>query len=118
MRRILFIVLVSLVILNISAQRNMENLGRGLVAVRTDENKVFLSWRMLGSDPSDIDFNLYRDGILISSTSATNYIDTTNDNSLYFVRPVINGLEQNKSSTVGVQTKAYLGIPLQQIGDY
>jgi len=42
------------------AQRQMENLGRGVVAVRTGEKSVFISWRMLNSDPQNIAFNIYR----------------------------------------------------------
>jgi rhamnogalacturonan endolyase len=40
--------------------RITEKLGRGLVAVRCDSNKVYLSWRLLKDDPEDIAFNLYR----------------------------------------------------------
>ena len=38
----------------------MENLGRGVVALRTSATQVLVSWRVLGTDPSDIAFNLYR----------------------------------------------------------
>ena len=40
-------------------QRQMENLGRGVVAVNQG-GKVFVSWRLLGTDPDSIAFNLYR----------------------------------------------------------
>src|SRR5688500_20285834 len=40
--------------------RQMERLGRGLVAVRQDSGRVFVSWRLLGTDPDDVAFNLYR----------------------------------------------------------
>ncbi len=43
-----------------SAQRQMERLGRGLVAVRQTDGTVFVGWRLLGTDPDDIAFNLYR----------------------------------------------------------
>ncbi|MFM9279661.1 rhamnogalacturonan lyase family protein [Paenibacillus jiagnxiensis] len=42
-----------------SGPRMMENLGRGVVAVR-DGSNVFISWRLLALDPSDIGFNIYR----------------------------------------------------------
>jgi Rhamnogalacturonan I lyases beta-sheet domain len=42
------------------AQRRMESLGRGIVAIREDGGNVFVSWRMLGTDPDDVMFNLYR----------------------------------------------------------
>src|SRR5262245_15826083 len=40
--------------------RQMEHLGRGVVAVHQGDGKVFVSWRMLGTDSDDIAFNLYR----------------------------------------------------------
>ena len=40
--------------------RQMEALGRGLVAINLGEGKIFVSWRLLGTDPEDIAFNLYR----------------------------------------------------------
>ena len=40
--------------------RQMEYLTRGVVAVIQGEGKVFVGWRMLGTDPDDIAFNLYR----------------------------------------------------------
>lgn len=38
----------------------MESLDRGLVAIKTEEQKVFVSWRLLEEDPEDLAFNLYR----------------------------------------------------------
>src|SRR5205823_6831511 len=40
--------------------RQMELLNRGLVALRTSSTNVFLSWRLLGTDPSNVGFNIYR----------------------------------------------------------
>jgi len=42
------------------ASRQMELLGRGLVAVRRAAGEVYVGWRMLGTDPDEIAFNLYR----------------------------------------------------------
>jgi len=82
--------------------RQMERLDRGLVAVKVN-NGVFLSWRMFGTDPSNIAFNLYRNGTKINSTpitGATNYVDTGGTtSSTYTVRAVINGQEQEASKT-------------------
>ena len=41
------------------APRQMESLGRGVVAIQQDTNQVFLSWRLLGTDPEDVGFHLY-----------------------------------------------------------
>ena len=32
----------------------VENLGRGVIAIRTSENAVYVGWRLLGTDPSDL----------------------------------------------------------------
>lgn len=40
--------------------RVMEPLGRGVVAVQQADGKVFVSWRLLASDPIDTAFNVYR----------------------------------------------------------
>ncbi|HWA24170.1 MAG TPA: rhamnogalacturonan lyase [Lacunisphaera sp.] len=38
----------------------MENLSRGVVAVHEADGKVFVSWRLLASDPAGTAFNVYR----------------------------------------------------------
>ena len=43
----------------VTQPRQMEYLGRGVVAVRTGNN-IFVSWRLLATDPNNIAFNLYR----------------------------------------------------------
>ena len=40
--------------------RLMENLGRGVVAIPQSDGKIFVAWRMLGTDPDAIAFNVYR----------------------------------------------------------
>ena len=63
-----------------NTQRLMENLGRGVVAIRTSASEVFISWRLLGTDPDGTSFNLYRDNTKINSVpiiGATNYIDNS-----------------------------------------
>src|SRR6476646_8024795 len=41
-------------------QRQMEALGRGVVAVRMPQGKVWVAWRLLATDPDDTAFNVYR----------------------------------------------------------
>ncbi|WP_167975334.1 rhamnogalacturonan lyase family protein [Lentzea indica] len=91
-----------------AAARPMENLGRGVVAVRSSNTAVLVSWRLLGLDPDGIGFNVYRSTaggqeVKLNSavlTGGTNFTDSTADltrpNS-YRVRPVINGAEQPPS---------------------
>ncbi len=45
---------------SVFAQRVMENLGRGVVAVHEPDGRVFISWRLLGNDPEGVAFNVYR----------------------------------------------------------
>ena len=42
------------------AQRQMEQLDRGVVALRVADDGVFLSWRLLATDDADIAFDVYR----------------------------------------------------------
>jgi len=97
--------------------RQMEALDRGLVAVKVS-NGVFLSWRLFGTDPANIAFNLYRNGTKINSspiTGATNYVDTGGTNSSVFtVRPVINDVEGPVSPPAAVWAQNYLTVPLQR----
>jgi rhamnogalacturonan endolyase len=88
--------------------RQMENLGRGLVAINQGNGNVFVSWRMLGTDPDGIAFNLYRvtgtgQPVKLNQepiTKATYYrdigVDQTKDNA-WFVRPIVNGVEGQMS---------------------
>lgn len=99
------------------AQRHVEDLGRGLVAVRTSDSHVFLSWRMLGTDPADIAFNLYRGKVKLNPspiTGATNYKDETGLNETYTVRPIIKGKEQLASASASVWQEPFKRLPLQR----
>ena len=102
---------------SINAQRYMENLGRGVVAVYQGGGKVYVGWRMLGTDPDDIAFNLYRNDTKVNSqpiTNSTNYVDNNgNISAIYHVCAVINGQEQEPSEAVETWGQQYLAIPLQ-----
>lgn len=106
----------------------MENLGRGVVAVRSSSSQAYVGWRMLGTDPADIAFNLYRSTgggspLLLNSsplTTTTDFVDTTADftQSLsYFVRPIVSGVEQAPSGKAtlpaNVPVQQYKSVPLQ-----
>ncbi|MBL9201363.1 MAG: rhamnogalacturonan lyase, partial [Opitutaceae bacterium] len=109
--------------------RQMEALGRGVVALKIEERKIFVSWRVLGTDPDGLAFNLYR----ATGTAGTapvklnsapllvsNFTDTTADPTqavAYFVRPVLAGREQAPSARFTISAAAparnYLSIPLE-----
>ncbi|WP_281254500.1 rhamnogalacturonan lyase [Paenibacillus rigui] len=101
-------------------KRQMEFLDRGLVAVKTNDG-VFVSWRLLGTEPSGISFNLYRDGKKVNMTPitiSTNYLDTSGTSaSTYTVRAVVNGKEQPSSDKVNVWGGSYLDVPLHKPAD-
>ncbi|MBK8951828.1 MAG: T9SS type A sorting domain-containing protein [Chitinophagaceae bacterium] len=101
--------------LNVPAQRWMEGLGRGLVAVRTNASDVFLSWRLSGTDPENTTFNVYRNGSKVNSTpiNATNYIDNISVNGTYTVRALINGVEGTNNVQATVWQQQYMQIPIQ-----
>jgi len=103
---------VGLVIMTVSplhAQKLVENLGRGIVAVPAGENQVHVGWRLLGTDPPAVGFNLYRatgagQPLKLNSeplTLTTDFLDAaadlTQDNT-YFVRPVLEGVELQASA--------------------
>nr|WP_328824228.1 hypothetical protein [Metabacillus schmidteae] len=97
--------------------RQMEELGRDLVAVKVDEG-VFISWRLLGTDSEDTAFNLYRDGKKVNDkpiTSSTNFVDSKGTvNAKYEVREVIDGKEQQTADKANVLSNQYFDIPLQK----
>lgn len=100
----------------LTAQKQMERLNRGVVAVRTGSSQVYIGWRLFGNDPAGIGFNVYRNATLLNATpitNSTNYVDNISTNSAYTVRPVINGVEQPASEPASVWSQNYLNIPLQ-----
>ncbi len=115
------------------AQRQMEALGRGVVAVNQGGNRVYVSWRLLGTDPDELAFNVYRATatsisasvtapVLLTPTpltQTTDFVDTTADTSralFYFVRPVLKGAEKDASAAFvlppNAPVRSYLSIPL------
>ncbi|MBN2594999.1 MAG: rhamnogalacturonan lyase [Sedimentisphaerales bacterium] len=123
-------IILSLVFVSaVSAQRRMENLTRGIVAVKQTDNSVYVGWRLFGTDPQTIAFNLYRisgtaEPVKVNDTpvtEATNYVDRnadTNQSLRYFVRPVLNGDELAPSKTVSAWDDNYLEIPIQTVSGY
>jgi rhamnogalacturonan endolyase len=112
----------------LKAQYLMENLGRGVIAIRQNATDVYVGWRLLGTDSADVTFNLYRStgggpAIQINSSpiaDTTNYVDTGTDltqTNAYFVRPVVSGIEGAPSAVftlpADVPAQQYLNVPLQ-----
>src|SRR4051812_30276237 len=105
---ILLAAIISFFATSATALRQMERLGRGIVAVNQGDGKVFIGWRLFGTDPDKLAFNVYRATahdrpLKLNSqpiTETTNFVDTKADltkSNSYFVRPVLNGREQEAS---------------------
>lgn len=115
------------------AQRQMENLDRGVIAVNMGNDSVYVGWRMLGTEPDEIAFNLYRQSgsakpVRLNKkpiTESTNHIDAAvnlkTDNT-YFVRAVLKGKVQERSKSftlkAGSSVQQYLNIPLRTPAAY
>ncbi|MDK8192982.1 rhamnogalacturonan lyase [Paenibacillus sp. UMB7766-LJ446] len=93
----------------------MEFLDRGVVAVKTGTG-VFVSWRLLGTEGSNVSFNVYRDGTKVNAspiTNSTNLQDASGtSSSKYTVRAVVGGTEQAASAAASVWGNNYLSVPL------
>ena len=111
-----------------NAQRQMENLDRGIIVIRKANDSVYIGWRILGTEPDEIAFNIYRqsgDGKPVKLnkkpiTESTNYeegnVNFKTDNS-YFVKAVLKDMEQEKSKSftikAGAPVQQYINIPLR-----
>nr|WP_217697055.1 rhamnogalacturonan lyase [Paenibacillus amylolyticus] len=93
----------------------MEYLDRGVVAVKTGAG-VFVSWRLLGTEGSNVSFNVYRDGTKVNATPITNSTNLQDasgtSSSKYTVRAVVSGTEQAASAAASVWGNNYLSVPL------
>jgi rhamnogalacturonan endolyase len=112
-----------------------ENLSqRALIALPQDGGKVFLSWRILQSDSTSTNFNVYRSETqgsgytkIATVSDSSNYKDDSTINGrtyYYFVRPLNGSLEGQTSNEVSVSTsesgRDYIRIPLARntCGDF
>jgi lysophospholipase L1-like esterase len=95
----------------------MEFLQRGLIAVTTEKG-IFLSWRLLGNEPSNTAFHIYRDDDRLTEEpidAGTNYVDPDGvSSSTYSIQAVVGREEQQPCAPVRVWDAAYLSVPLQR----
>ncbi|MGJ1324303.1 rhamnogalacturonan lyase [Sphingobacterium faecium] len=130
--KLLWIMVVLISYFDLSAQRNMEFLNRGLVGLKTTDKSVFLSWRLLGTDDYETAFTLYRqqgDGPKqkLNRTpfiKGTNFLDQTVDlkqEVIYTLALVQAGKEVEVDKitlTKDQQIQQYLNIPLRTPAGY
>ncbi|WP_199856482.1 rhamnogalacturonan lyase [Lunatibacter salilacus] len=123
MKNWLISTLVLAVSFNTIAQRQMEFLDRGLIAVPSGED-VLVSWRMLGTDPEEISFDVFKveNGVKAVKLNdnrldgATNLLDTNfkkDADSHYFIQAFVGNELQYESIPVAAWDKPYLSIPLR-----
>lgn len=110
----------------VQAQRQMEFLDRGLIALQTGEG-IYLGWRILGTDSPNIKFALYsqnREGgpeEFLIKTGLNNFLDKRNNfgKRTYYLAEIQKGKEKMVDSLsfapaeVGDPVKSYISIPLQ-----
>lgn len=89
--------------------RNMENLDRGVVAMKV-ANGTYISWRRLATEPENTVFQLYRNQELVTEGAITNFSDPNgNLGDNYTV--VCNG---TMSDPAPVWADNYIEIPLRE----
>lgn len=96
--------------------RQMEKLDRGLVAAKTDDG-IYVGWRMLGTDPESISFDVYRDGEKINEqpiSSSTNFLDKDGTKESSYQIRVLSGNDKKLTDPVNVWSEEYLDVPLQK----
>lgn len=108
--------------------REMERLGRGVVAVRQNQGQAFVSWRLLALDPEDVGFHVYRSmetgkpqrltpKPLVGPTFFLDKSAAVGHRYLYTVRAVIRGREeppgQGFALAPATEVRSYLSIPLK-----
>lgn len=100
----------------IQAQRTVEKLNRGLVATRLNADQIYINWRMLGTEPTNVSYNLYYNDKKVPGspfTTTTNFTHSTTTDGNYYIRAIVNGVEQAASETVSVWANQYLDIAMQ-----
>lgn len=109
----------------LQAQYRMEYLTRGVHAVPDGKGKIFVSWRLLGTEDNDLAFNLYRTSNnktvrlnkqpIIKTTNFTDDSADTNQANTYTVKAIINNKDEKTgvSYTLPANAEPYLSIPLR-----
>ncbi|QJE98692.1 autotransporter-associated beta strand repeat-containing protein [Luteolibacter luteus] len=137
--RALALLIWPLLVTEAFAQRQMESLGRGVMALRKNSTQIYIGWRLLGNDPQDVAFNLYRSAnggaaVKLNASplaASTNYTDTppslASVSYTYSVRPVLDGSEvpdtwANPAVTgstlpANPPTRQYFPVPIQPTPD-
>jgi len=118
MKKLILFIALFLAIGTITAQRKMEKLDRGVVAVRNTVGNFFVSWRYLATDPENVRFNLYANksggagfsklnSVLLSMTNFSPASGSVAVGSQLYVTQVINGVEGVPSAVFTVSGSGF-----------
>lgn len=102
----------------VQAQRYVDRLDRGLIAMKASTGN-YLSWRILGEEYYDVQYNVYRDGQLLNTEplNVSCYTDRTGTTtSSYTIKPVVRGVEKEASKAVTPWSSSYKEIQLKHEG--
>ncbi|MCR5395192.1 MAG: autotransporter-associated beta strand repeat-containing protein [Bacteroidales bacterium] len=112
-KKYLFTLLMLCAGVSVQAQRPMEVLDRGLVAVKVSGG-VYTSWRIPGEEYYGVSYNLYRDGTLIAEgLNVSNYVDSEGTAAnTYTVAPVTSSGVGAQCDAVSVWSQQYKQIAL------
>ncbi|MFC4403025.1 hypothetical protein [Gracilibacillus xinjiangensis] len=97
-------------------KRQMERLDRALVAVQSNGG-VYLGWKVLGTDPTDVKFNVFRDGRKINKKpieNSSNYFDPDGTADSTYQVKVIKGSGEKVTKEVNVLTENYMSVALDK----
>ena len=99
--------------------RQADYLTRGLTAVPAEDG-VLISWRFLGTDSQDLQYNLYRGETKLNASplSLTNYFDSFGvPGTEYTLVEVVDGEETDARYTVTAWEQEYLTFDVQDLGE-
>jgi rhamnogalacturonan endolyase len=124
--------LLFFVSMTVLSQRQMENLDRGVIAIK-DKGQFFIGWRVLGTDSNDLAFNLYRKtgnkkAVKLNDkpiVGATNFLDAkanAQEENTWYVKTVLKGKETEAPGSFTIAAKSldkeYLSIPIKAVEGY
>ena len=118
MRRLICLA-VLLCTLSVRAQyqtfpQQMERLDRGVSALPAQGEGIFVSWRLLGTDPEGTTFDLLRDGnVIAKGLKVTNYTDAKGTTANRY-SVVTHGATTETSDGVTPWTDLYRSIPIDR----
>ena len=117
MKKIILLTIFTTLASVLQAQRVTDIVDRGLVAVPSNSGGYLVSWRIMGEEYYDTQFNLYRNGTKIASNlTKSNFHDGGGSASAtYQVEPVVRGVVQEKSKSVQAWANQYWAVKVQPV---